>query len=322
MILKLDREQLAAEISALDMLLASLPANDVLGRIGLEARRNELRGRFELLAGADERRAKIALYFGGDPVVGSLGVQAGFGTKVVSSFQDLITKVWGTGEAGQLPAMGPIPDRAASQLHITNLVHGSFGFLLEELHEEGEPLFESALMKATDQAAELIASFAGENEARFSETIEVMDQRVFQSLRDFLGSVYRGKATFRLVEGERDERFDRVAVERAWHRAEASTIDEDRISLQGRLLGVIPVRGRFEFEPDGAPRIIEGKVGKRFSQTYLERLNTEKFAGRRWNALLQRRVITKVGRQPAENYTLLELTEIEPPTPANPPQNG
>jgi hypothetical protein len=313
MMVKLDRDLIAAELSALDMLIASLPGNDHLGRISLEARREDLRAKFALLADVTERRATVALYFGGEPVIGSIGVQAGFGTKAVSSFQDLITKVWGTVESGRISAMGPIPEREASQLHITNLVHGSFGFLLEELDIQGEPLFESALRKAADQATEYIASFAGENEARFLEVVEELNPRVFQSLRDFFGSVYRNKATFRLVEGERDEKFDHAAVERAWHRAEASNVDEERIEVQGRLLGVIPMRRRFEFEPDGATLIIEGKVGEQFSQTYLERINTEQFAGRRWRAVLHKRIITKAGRQPTENYTLLQLEEIEAP---------
>jgi hypothetical protein len=59
--------------------------------------------------------------------------------------------------------------------------------------------------------------------------------------------------------------------------------------------------------------IIEGKVGQQFSQTYLERINNEQFAGRRWKAVLHRRIITKIGRQPSESYTLLKLDEIEVP---------
>jgi hypothetical protein len=313
MILKLDRDQLAAELAALDRLLAELPANDYLGRIGLQARREEIAERFHHLAHVEERRAKVALYFGGEPVIGSIGVQARFGTNALGTFQDLLSKVWGATERGQLSAMGPIKDKLASQLHITNLVHGSFGFLLEELDEEGEPLFETSLSKAADQVADYIASFAGEDERRFSQTIEEMNPRVFQSLRNFFGSIYRGKATFRLVEGERDERFDHLAVERAWHRAEESSVEEDRTQVEGRLLGIIPMRRRFEFEPDGAARIIEGKVGEQFSHTYLERISTEQFAGRRWRAFLDRRVVTKVGRQPYEAYTLLELEELEPP---------
>ena len=41
--------ELAAEISALDMLIDSLPGNDYLGRISLEARRTDLQARFARL---------------------------------------------------------------------------------------------------------------------------------------------------------------------------------------------------------------------------------------------------------------------------------
>ncbi len=310
MMLKLDRDQLSAEVAALDSLLESMPENDYLGRMGIEARRDDLRGQFEGIFSHEEKKAKVALYFGGEPVIGSMGVHAAFGTNVIGSFQDLLSKVWGTVDGGQLPAAGPIKDRAMSQLHITNLVHGSFGFLLEELVDAGEPMFQTPLSKAADQVAEYILAFSSENEATFSAVIEELNPRVFQSIRDFFGYMHKGNATFRMVEGERDEKFDRAAVERAWYRAESSKVDEERIQMEGRLLGVIPVRRRFEFEPDGAATIVEGKVGEKFSQNYLERMNTEQFAGRRWRALLHKRMVTKVGRIPGEHFTLLELEEI------------
>jgi len=310
MTLKLDRDQLAADLAALNSLLLSLPANDYLGRLGLEARRAELREKLGALGEAQERRAAVALYFGGEPVVGSLGIEATFGTQAVGSFQDLLSKVWGSSD-GHLQAMGPIKDKEASQLHITSLVHGSFGFLLEELDEGGEPLFETPLRMAAEQVAQYLVSFAGENEASFSEVIEVLNPRVFQSLRDFFGYMHKGKATFRLVEGERDDKFDQTAVERAWYRAEASKVDEERVELRGRLLGIIPLGRRFEFEPDGGQQMIDGKVGERFGQSYLERMNNEQFAGRRWKAIFHRRIVSKVGRLPVEQYTLLELEEME-----------
>jgi hypothetical protein len=315
MMLKLERDQIAAEISALDMLLSSLPDNDFLGRISLEARRRRLHEEFGRLAHAEERKAKVALYFGGDPVIGNLGVQASFGTRAVGSFQDLLTKVWGMAEGGQLQSMGPIRDKAAAQMHITSLVHGSFGFLLEELDEEGEPLFNTPLSKAADQATDYIASFASENEARYSDVIETLNSRVFQGIRDFISCIHKNNATLRLVEGEREEKFDRQAVERAWERVEASNVDEDEIRVEGKLLGVIPVGRRFEFDPDGGTSIVKGKVGQKFGESYLQRMSEQQFAGRRWRAVMNRRIITKAGRQPYESFTLLELDEIESPTP-------
>ena len=310
MIIKLERDQMGAELAELTTLIESLPANDYLSRLGLESRRDEVQHKFMTLVDHEEYRAKVALYFGGEPVFGSKGVKADFGSKAVGSFQDLLSKVWVATEGGQLLPMGPIRDRSAAQLHITNLVHGSFGFLLEELDAQGEPMFKTALCKAADQTAEYIASFAGENEDSFSSVIEDLNPRVFQSLREFFGCIHKNNATFRLVEGSRDFKFDHLAVERAWSRAENSNIDEEQTQVRGKLLGVIPIGRRFEFQPDGGATIIEGKVGEQFSNTYLERISTQQFAGRRWNALFHKRMIAKTGRAPAEKFTLLELDEI------------
>lgn len=310
MIPKLEREWLTAQIAALDAMLASLPVDDYLGRMGFESRREELVG---LLVGLEKRkepRAKVALFFGGEPVLGSQGVEAGFGSSAVGSFQDLLARVSSGDRATTLPARGPIPGRAGSQLHITSLLHGSFGFLLEELGEQQELFGATPLSKAAERTAEYIANIANEDEQLFSEAIEAMNSRVFQGLKNFVACVQKAKATVRIVEGERDETFDRVAVQRAWDRMQASDVDEQQVELQGTLLGVVPHQRLFEFEADGSPTIIDGKVGKQFSQSYLENLGEQAYVGKRWKAVLRRRKITKVGRAPSEVYTLLGLDEL------------
>ena len=310
MIRKLARQHIYAQIAGVNTLLAALPADDLIGRMSLSSRLQSLEKELEALEGGSENLAKIAVYFGGEPVVGSSGVEAAFGSESLGNLQELLTKVWAS-NSGQLAAMGPIADRAKSNLHITSLLHGSFGFLLEELDEHGEPLFESPLRQAADRVMDYIANFADENEARFSETLEQLDPRIFSSVREFFKTVYTAKATFRLVEGETDARFDRIAIERAWERIEAAKVDEDQVTREGKLLGMIPVGRRFEFEPDGATKIIEGKVGERFSESYLERMGDEQFAGRRWRAVLKHKVVERKGRKPSETWTLIELVEIQ-----------
>lgn len=313
MIRSLRRQHIVAELATVETLLAALPDDDLLGRMSLESQRESLATDLRTLDDVAENRAKIALFFGGDPAVGSVGLEAGFGAESLGTFQDLVTKVWAA-DGGTLSAMGPIADKGASQLHITSLVHGSFGFLLEELDEAGEPLFESALRQASAHVAAYLSTTADDSDAKFTELLERLDQRVFKSIRDFFGTIHRAKATFRLVEGDNDTRFDQTAVERAWVRIEASNVDEEQVSLEGRLLGMIPVGRRFEFEADRAPKIIEGRVGEKFSQSYLERMQDEQFAGRRWKAVLNHKVIERRGRRPSETWTLIELDEIEPKT--------
>lgn len=206
--------------------------------------------------------------------------------------------------------MGPIKDKDASLLHITSVVHGSFEFVLEEL-DDSRSMFQTSLSKAADQVATYIESFAGENDATFSQAIDSLNPRVFQAIRQFFGYIHKGNATFRLVEGERDLQYDRIAVERAWNRAEASNVSEERIEIRGKLLGVIPMKRRFELQSDESGLVIEGRVGEQFTNTYLERINNERIAGKMWVALIYRRTVTKVGRDPVDAYTLLQLHSLD-----------
>lgn len=312
MIHRSDKEHIEAEISGLDLLLASLPEDDFLGRRSLESRRKKLVSDLEQLADQIEKRARVALYFAGAPVIGSQGIETDFGTTALSNFQDLLTKVWASSGQANLAPMGPIPDKSASMLHITSLVQGSFGFLLEELDERGEPLFETPLHVAADRVVGYLSDFADESPEKFEAAIEEVDPRVFKALRAFFLPMKRREATLRIVEGDIDKKFDRPAIDRAWSRLEAAEIDEEHVEHEGRLLGLIPIGRRFEFEADDRPTIIKGKVGEQFSQTYLQRITDEQFAGKRWKAKFHRVMVKQQGRPPVERFTLMELNVIEP----------
>jgi hypothetical protein len=308
---KLEREQLSAEVASLEAMLRSLPLNDLVGRIGFESRLEEVRKMFAEIDGKEERQASIALYFGGEPVVGSRGIQAEFGASVVSNYQDVIAKVWATLAGGDVSLRGQIRDKDAAQLHITNLVHGSFGFLLEELDQEGEPLFTSPLKEAADKATEYMLQFADVDEQPFIKLTEEINPRVFTSIRNFLRPIYRDNAVFRLVEGEVDRSFDRQAVERAYNRAEATEIDDQDLTVEGELIGVVPYARRFEFRTYPGNELVSGKVAQSFGQSYLERMHQEQLVGRRWHAVLRRRETKKPG-QTSESFTLIDLRESLP----------
>jgi hypothetical protein len=140
-----------------------------------------------------------------------------------------------------------------------------------------------------------------------------LNPRVFSSLRHFFACLYRDHATFRLVEGDRDHGYDRAAIERGWRRAEESNVDEGDVTIEGQLLGVLPIARRFEFQPDTETAVIRGAVPKEFSQSYLEQLKAsaeQQPVGKRWRAVLKQRVVTKFDRAMAPSYTLTKLEEI------------
>ena len=101
--------------------------------MSLTERRDEVRKALAEVESRGEIEGRTALFFGGAPVIGSRGVDADFAAEALGKYQDLITKVWAFKEHGSLAPSGPVPDRHEARPHVTNVVHGWFGFELAEL---------------------------------------------------------------------------------------------------------------------------------------------------------------------------------------------
>jgi len=163
---KLERDFLKADINAVDGLLRRLGDEDVMARFGLEERLAELQGELaELEDALPESSASAALFFGGKPVVGSQGIESQFASAAVGQFQDLVAMVLAH-DTGNLAERGTVPRRASSTLHITNIMRGSFGFLLQEVQPQLQ-ILDSSLKTAVDEATRLLDAFGEENEEQF-----------------------------------------------------------------------------------------------------------------------------------------------------------
>lgn len=303
---RLKSAHLTAELATLDSLLGMLPSDDVLGRLGLQSRRAEVTSELNQIKEIVGESASIALFFGGRPVLGSKGIEASFGADAVSKFQDLLTNVWGTADRGAVGSRGPLPASDLSKLHITSLLHGSVGFLLEEI-EPQDRLFDSPLKKAADRATDVIEAFADENEQSFSAILETVDQRVLSSARDFFRQIYQKGANLRIVEGEKDLVLDGAPLERAYNRAENADIQDQDEPVEGILLGLIPIGRRFELrQRDGT--ILSGSVAETLSEAYLKRLTEEDLVGKMCRGRIKRKRITRFSKV-TETFLLLDLEE-------------
>jgi hypothetical protein len=301
---------LASEIAQIEALLRRIPEEDVLGRLGLSSRRNELAAELASLREGIDTLASTALYFGGKPVIGSAAIKVDFAAAMLSEFRDLVVKIWATGGSDEMGSRGPIQNQGEVELHITGLLHGSMGFLIEEVDPRGQPLFASATRVAADRAAALLVEVADEREEQYQESIADLQPRVFQSVLSLFGTLHRAEATVRLVNSRQDVVLDRSAVDRAYGRLEETKVDEDVIVVEGQLIGIIPYGGRFEFQPrDGA--LIRGKVAPTMSESFLQRLQDEQAIGKRFRATIRHRSVKRFG-VPSDGYTLMELGEAGP----------
>lgn len=304
---KLERDFAYADLAAVNGLLAQLGDEDVMARFGLEARVEELQQTIAQLDGASEEpTASAALFFGGRPVLGARGIESEFAGSAVTKFQDIVAKMLAH-ETGSLAQRGVVPNKAAATLHITNIVRGSFGFLLEEVRPQ-HALIETPLKAAVDEATRLLDAFGEPDEEQFQATVETIDQRVLGTAREFFDLMRQSGATLRLVAGETDRSFGAEAVARAAERATSTMLEDADETVQGQLAGVLPDAHQFEFRVGGDRGTIRGKVDRALRADQLAQFNRD-WVNVDAVAHLHVKRVRREGAVVRESFTLMTLKE-------------
>src|SRR5690606_12591848 len=141
-------------------------------------------------------------------------------------------------EFGVLGERGPVPLKQATDLMVTNLARGSFGFVLSEMSDQ-EELHDTALKSMVEEAVTIVGKIASEDEKEFEEASEALDHRMLISLIEFFRTLDVAQATVRLVEDVSDVSLDLAAVHRARVRVEATSIEEEDETIEGILAGLL-----------------------------------------------------------------------------------
>lgn len=304
---KLEQDRVHAEISALVRMVGSLGESDAVMRFGLEDRLEELRAEIageDAVIGGD--LASAALFFGGAPVVGNKGIESEFGSRAVAIFQDLVAKQLAH-ETGGLGQRGIVPNKGAARLHITDVVRGSFGFVLEEIDSQA-PLLDSTLKDSVDHVADLIAAFGEDDEERFQAAVAESDERVLATTKEFFTHMRQAGATFRIVNGDRDRSLLAPAIARAEDRATTTDVRDGDEEILGVFSVALPEGHRMEFRTDGPRGTIEGRVDRSYTAAAIVELNRS-WMERQAIGKFKVRKILKDGQLVRETFTLLTLEE-------------
>jgi hypothetical protein len=311
---KLEHDRTRAELVSVKALLDQLSDEDVMMRLGLEARRNELIAAIQDFDEQVETTASAALFFGGRPVAGSRGIESEFGGNAVTKFQDLVAKLLAR-EVGELGQRGVVPNKDAATLHITNVVRGSFGFLLEEI-EPQEEMVRTALKNAVDNASQLLRDFTEPNDEKFQEAVEALDNRIVSTAREFFDLMRDSGATLRLVAGQSDNSFGAQDVAKAAERAKTTDVEQVEETTEGQLNGVLPDAHQFEFRTTGPRGTIRGKVDRELTAEELAVFNRQ-FVNVPAKVRLQVKRVRRSGVIVRESFTLLNLEPTEAESSAN-----
>ena len=312
MLRKLRLDGLRAELSLVQELLRqSHDAGDPVGELQYEHRENILTKEIEELEKTLTTSASVTLFFGGRPVLGSKGIAAEFAGGALEKFQNLVTKTFAKAEIGQLGKRGPVPQKDNTQLMVTELARGSFGFVLDEMSDQ-TALQETVLKLMVDEVAKIVEKTGSPNEPDFEEIIDFLDQRTLLGLKDFFAILDNNEATIRIVNDERDYILDQDAVHRGRLRTEATSIEEKEAFESGEILGFLPEHKKFELKT-ADKEIIYGSVTKEAAEQYKTMFSDGiDIVGRRWQVKLTVRTVKPLNRQPREVYRLIEfLSEIK-----------
>ena len=301
----------SSEVKQLESLLADMPEQNVISRMGLEAR---LRSAREAIAGFDPAQwpRKARLTFRGRPVFASHGVSAEFAAKASGFFTDAFSAVV-TGVTENLHYMGPIPGKQKNQLLITGTAIGSFGFEFElpRIESEDTPaktVFSPTPNRPEDAMQKLEKLFQVAAEGSDDDIAEVVDEihpRAVKKAAEFLEYLSEQEAWCGLEFKESFFRFSGMdQVRTSVERLKSNNIKESDSTFTGEFQGVLPIGRTFEFKPRDQDGILRGKVGPEIedadvlNRRFLHNLVTTKFH------------VIQVG-QGRPRYTLQSLDHIK-----------
>jgi hypothetical protein len=314
MLPQLERQYLSARLAGARQLLADSPQDDdpishhqysqLVKELELEIQTMP-----QKIANAP---AGLALFFGGRPVMGSHGIDAQFGSKALEVFQKLVSQRFAADTLGPLSSKGRVPMKDQSQLIMTDVVRGSFGFVLQASHETAQSDIGLTLKNAVDKVADTLSRVSAQDESLFDNAAEEIDERQKGTLTDFFRLLENEGATMRIVEGERDFELKSDAVQRARTRVENMTISDRQHDARGYIVGWSDHRGSFDLQLHESGEVITGQV----IASELERMTLEGVTAlhQHVHARLKVREISVRQRAPKRAYTLLSLELQEAPS--------
>lgn len=322
MLPQLERQFLQADLVQVQALLAQCsPEDDPIEHFQYAQRVQMLQGKLadmpNLIATAP---AGAALFFGGRPVFGSQGIKAAFSSQAIDQFQKIISQRFAALEQGPLASKGRVPFSGETQLLVTDVVRGSFGFVLQAPEAEASANDETTLKAVMDEVAVTLSGMCSADESLFDQTAAGLDDRQIGTLQAFFKLLDSEGASLRLVEGERDFELDRAAVSRARERVEGLTIAENTRQIDGQIIGWLEYSGQFELRPHARGGVIRGMINREtLDRVEREGINPYK---QHVKVSLKVREISARNRTPKQAYTLLgfEVTAPPPDWPTQPVQ--
>ena len=255
-----DYRFLLAERTALNKLISKTSERNIIGRMSLESRLEQVEAELaEYDEGISPRLVEAYLTFKGKPVVGRHGILADFGPIAVGAFADAVRKVGISQSVAMHPGVAK-SKRPNYEMLITGTTPGSFGFRLEDASQQpaliGVP---TPIEVAIEQVKTIMEATTGSDEW-LAHAISEVDQSALKAMHEFLKKVADNDAVCALEFQDDVFQFrDTDQVRRSADRL-SETVTEDEVFLEGHFIGYLPEQRRAEFRVSESEAEFPGDV--------------------------------------------------------------
>jgi hypothetical protein len=212
MLRKLERDFLAANLSAVSALLAARSKeDDPIGFLQFSSRKRELEDDLNTLSAQRDPHAELGVFLGAGPTYEARGIDISLAVGALGALQALINAQYCQLNAA-FSTQGDVQDLIRrSSMRLTDFLQAPGGFVLEGADDTVEPIG-TPLRAVVDTVAALVAQLAGPDERAFAQTIATLHPSVRTRLEQFFALLDQYRASVRMVTGELDFLLDQHMV--------------------------------------------------------------------------------------------------------------
>ncbi len=242
----------------------------------------------------DQMDSKVVLLFNGNPVKGSMGIDASFAGKVIVPFQNMVTSEFAHRKLGKVGNRGQMNNKSESRLFLTALPRGSFGIELSKL--ESSDLFEENQMSDSLSYITKLVESSSKSDEDFASELEGATPRTIQGLKDFFKVVSDDHAGVSIESGSIRCELNPIEVKSAFDRVSGTVTTEDEKKVRGVLKGILLESWRFDFVDDSG-NTITGRIDENLTEDQVSDYLTNYF-NKNCKALFKEgKVLFKNGRE-------------------------
>lgn len=285
--------------------MKEMAKNHPLMSVAFAEREQELLKQIEQLP-LGGKEARTVLFFSGEPVQGSIGIDASFAGRVLGPFQSMVKTDYADRFHGMIGKRGRRLGETESQMLLTGLPRGSFG--LELSKAENDELFEENQLADTLAHITKLVESSARSDENFAAELDETAPRVINNLREFLEVIAKGKAGLRIETGDFRCVMTPIEANEAYNRVAGTLTKEDTTTVHGVLRGVTLDSWNFNFL-DEQNHTFAGKIDKNLTEEMVVSLNQKFFNQRCVASMLVTTVTFKNGRV-RTTYTLTGLDPI------------